>query len=111
MAAEKPPEQVSVTNAKNDSVTLYFDVTTHLPIKTSYTWRDPKDKFRNTEEEIFDNYKPVQGIMTPHSVTRYLNGDMSYQRYITAATFNNELPDNLFEANITYDPYKKSPSK
>lgn len=111
VAAEKPAEQVSVTNAKNDSVTLYFDATTHLPIKTSYTWRDPQDKFRNTEEEIFDNYKPVQGIMTPHSITRYLNGDMSYQRYITTATFNNDLPDNLFEANITYDPFKGSPSK
>ena len=111
VAAEKPAKQVSVTNAKNDSVTLYFDATTHLPIKTSYTWRDPQDKFRNTEEEIFDNYKPVQGIMTPHSITRYLNGDMSYQRYITTATFNNDLPDNLFEANITYDPFKGSPSK
>ena len=107
VASEKPAEQVSVTNAKNDSVTLYFDVTTHLPIKTSYTWRDPQDKFRNTEEEVFDNYKPVQGVMTPHSITRYLNGDMSYQRYINTVIFNNELPDNLFEANITYDPYKK----
>lgn len=107
VAAEKPAEQVSITNAQNDSVTLYIDVTTHLPIKTSYTWRDPQDKFRNVEEEIFDNYKPVQGIVTPHSITRYLNGDMSYQRYLTTVIFNNELPDNLFEANITYDPLKK----
>jgi len=111
VAAEKPAEQVSVTNAKNDSVTLYLDVTTHLPIKTSYTWRDPQDKFRNTEEEIFDNYKPVAGIMTPHSVTRYLNDEMSYQKFLNEVVFNNDLPDNLFEANITYDPFKNSKSR
>jgi hypothetical protein len=111
VAAEKPAEQVSVTNAKNDSVTLYLDVNTHLPIKTSYTWRDPQDKGRNVEEEIFDNYKSVQGVMAPHSVTRYLNGDMSYQRFLTTVTFNTELPDNLFEANITYEPYKGSSSR
>ena len=111
VAAEKPAEQISVTNAQNDSVTLYLDVNTHLPIKTSYTWRDPQDKFRNTEEEVFDNYKPVAGIMTPHSVTRYLNGDMSYQKFLNEVVFNNELPDNLFEANITYDPLKNSSSR
>ncbi len=111
VASEKPAEQVSVTNAKNDSVTLYLDQNTHLPIKTSYSWRDPEDKFRNVEEEIFDNYKPVQGIMTPHSLTRYLNGDMSYQRYLNEVVFNNDLPDNLFEAKITYDPYQHQPFK
>ncbi len=111
VAAEKPAEQVSITNAQNDSVTLYLDKDTHLPIKTSYSWRDPQDKFRNVEEEVFDNYKPVQGIMAPHSITRYLNGDMSYQRFLNEVTFNNELPDNLFTANITYDPYKNQPFK
>lgn len=111
VAAAKPSEQVSITNAKNDSVTLYLDQNTHLPIKASYTWRDPQDKERDVEEEIFDNYKPVQGIMAPHSVTRYLNGDMSYQKFLNTVTFNTDLPDNLFEANITYDPHKASSSK
>jgi len=111
VAAEKPAEQVSITNAKNDSVTLYLDANSHLPIKTSYTWRDPQDKFRNTEEEVFDNYKPVAGIMTPHSVTRYLNGDMSYQKFLNEVTFNMDLPDNLFEANITYDPFKNTKAR
>jgi hypothetical protein len=111
VAAEKPAEQISVTNAKNDSVTLYLDATTHLPIKTSYSWRDPQDKYRNVEEEVFDNYKLVAGIMTPHSVTRYLNGDMSYQKFLNEVVFNNDLPDNLFEANITYDPFKNSSSR
>src|SRR5258705_11025880 len=32
VAADKPAEQISVMNAKNDSVTIYLDATTHLPL-------------------------------------------------------------------------------
>ena len=109
IASQKPAQQVSISNAQNDTVTLYLDETTHLPIKTSYTWRDPQDNFRNVEEEVYDNYKPVDGIMAPHSITRYSNGEMSYQRFLNTVTFNTDMPDNLFEANVTYDPYKNSP--
>ena len=106
VAAEKPAEQVTVTSAKNDSVTLYIDQNTYLPIKTSYSFRDPEDKQRSVEEELFDDYKPVQGIMTPRSVTRYFNGDMSAQRFVTTTTYNGEFPADIFSATVTYDPYK-----
>lgn len=102
----KPAQQVTVMNAQNDSVDLWVDEHTHLPIKKSYSWRDPSDKLRNVEDEIYDNYKPVQGIMTPHSVTRFLNGDMSNQRFINTVSYNQNLADSLFEAKVTYDPKK-----
>ena len=66
------PIEVTLLNRQNDAVTVYLDQNTHLPLKTSFTWRDPKDKQKNVEEEIFDNYRLVQGIMTPYSITRYL---------------------------------------
>lgn len=100
----KPADQVSLLNSQNDSVTLYLDQTTHLPLKTGYSWRDPTDKQRNTEEEIYDNYKPVEGIMTPHAITRLFNGDMSQQRFINTVRYNLKLADTMFEATVTYDP-------
>jgi hypothetical protein len=106
----KMADQVSLLNSQNDSVTLYLDQITHLPLKTSYSWRDPTDKQRNVEEEIDDNYKPVQGIMTPHSVTRKFNGEMSQQRFINMVRYNLDLPDTMFEAAVTYDP-KSGPQK
>jgi hypothetical protein len=105
----KPADQVSLLNSQNDSVTLYLDQTTHLPLKTSYSWRDPSDKQRNTEAEIYDNYKSVEGIMTPHAITRFFNGDMSQQRFINTVHYNLKLPDSMFEATVTYDP--TSPQK
>ena len=110
VAADKPADQITIMNAKNDSVTLYLDSTTHLPIKKSFTWRDPTDNLRNTEDEIFDAYRPTQGIMTPYSVTRFYNGDMSNQRFLNTISYNGGLSDSMFDAKATYQPGSK-PSK
>jgi hypothetical protein len=104
VAADKPAVQITVLNAKNDSVTLYIDANTHLPIKKTYSWRDPTDKLRNTEDEPFDGYRLVQGIMTPFSVTRFANGDMSNQRFLHEVSYNTGIKDSLFDASLTYDP-------
>jgi hypothetical protein len=104
VAADKPADQVSVLNSQNDSVTLYFDSTTHLPVKKVFTWRDPTDNLRNTEEEIYDAYRPTQGIMTPYSITRFYNGEMSNQRFLNTVTYNNGVNESMFEAKTTYDP-------
>jgi hypothetical protein len=100
----KATDQITLLNGKNDSVTLFLDQNSHLPLKSSYSWRDVSDKQRNTEEEVYDNYKPVQGIMTPHSVARYYNGDMTQQRFIQDAKYNLNLPASEFDATINYDP-------
>lgn len=111
VAADKPADQISVMNAKNDSVTIYLDATTHLPLKKSFTWRDPTDNLRNTEEEIYDAYRPTQGIMTPYSITRFYNGEMSNQRFLNTVTYNDNLNDSMFDAKTTYDPSALPPRK
>ncbi len=60
----KITEGVTLLNSQNDSVSVYLDQNTHYPIKISYSWRDPKDKQKNVEDEVYDNYKLVQGIWT-----------------------------------------------
>jgi hypothetical protein len=100
----KETEGVTLLNSQNDSVSVYLDLNTHYPIKISYSWRDPKDRQKNVEDEVYDSYKPVQGIWTPHSITRYYNGESSQQRFITTASYNLKLPDSMFEASVTYDP-------
>jgi hypothetical protein len=106
----KECEGITLLNSQNDSVDVFLDQNTHYPVKISYSWRDEKDKQKNTEEEIYDNYKLEQGIWTPHSITRYFNGETSQQRFITAAAYNLKLPDTTFEAAVTYDP-KLPPKK
>ena len=100
----KETEGVTLLNSLNDSVSVFLDLNSHYPVKISYSWRDPKDKQKNVEEEIYDSYKLVQGIWTPHSITRYFNGETSQQRFINTASYNLKLPDSMFEAAVTYDP-------
>lgn len=106
IAAEHPALQVTLINAQNESVTLYFDTENHLPVKKSFEWRDPVDRQKNLEEEIYDNYKPVSGIMAPYSVTRFFNGDMANQRFLNSVTINEGLDPAMFDPNSGYNPNK-----
>jgi hypothetical protein len=92
----KKVEQVSIMNSRSEAVTIYIDVNTHLPVEKSFTWRDPSTRERNEETETFDNYRPVQGVMTPHTTTRSRNGEMVNQRFINSVIYNAGLPDSLF---------------
>ena len=103
VAAEKPADQITIMR-QDDSVTVYLDSNTRLPVKKSFSWRDPTDKLRNTEDEVYDNYRPVGAIKTPFSITRFLNGDMSNQRFLNSVSFNTGLNDSMFEGSITYEP-------
>jgi hypothetical protein len=100
VAEGKTVDQVTVMNAHNEGVTLYVDITDHLPVKKTFTWRDPTDKQRNVEDEVYDNYKLIQGIPTPYTVTRFYNGDMSGQRFMTSVSYNQGVSDSQFEANV-----------
>ena len=106
IAAQHPALQVTLVNAQNESVTLYFDADSHLPIKKAFEWRDPVDKQKNLEEEVYENYRSVSGIMAPYNITRYFNRDMSNQRFLNSVTINQGLDQAMFDPNSGYNPNK-----
>lgn len=111
IAAQHPAQRVTLINAQNESITLYFDEDTHLPVKKSFEWRDPVDRQKNQEEEIYENYRSVSGIMAPFNVTRYFNGDMASQRFFNSVTINQGLDAAMFDPNSGYNPNKPSKTK
>lgn len=106
IAAQHPAVRVTLINAKNESVTLFFDTDTHLPVKKTFEWRDPVDRQKNLEEEVYENYRPVSGVMAPYNVTRYYNGDMASQRFLNSVTINQGLDPTMFDPNSGYNPNK-----
>ncbi len=106
IAAQHEAVQVTLINSHDESVTLCFDTETHLPAKKSFTWRDPVDRQKNLEEEIYENYRSVSGIMAPYNVTRYFNGDMARQRFLNSVTVNQGLDEAMFDPNSGYNPNK-----
>ena len=98
-------DQITVLSASNDSITLSIDGQTRLPVRVSYSWRDPLDRQFDEASTVFGNYKPLQGVQTPFSVVQYRNDEMSSQRFLTSATYNTSLASSLFETKgITYNP-------
>jgi hypothetical protein len=103
---------VTVLNSTNDSVVLSIDPRSHLPVRKTYSYRDPLDRMLDDESEVFSNYRLVQGIQTPYSIVRHHNGEMSGQRFVTSVTYNNGLPPTLFETpGITYNQQKSAEPK
>jgi hypothetical protein len=97
LAAGRQADQVTVSNDRNESVDIFLDTNTHLPVQKTFRVRDPEYHDKNVESEIYDSYRTVQGIATPFTVTRTHNGEMENQRFITKTTYNMGLPDAMFE--------------
>ncbi len=106
LVERKQADQISLITAQNDAVTIAIDSISHLPVRVSFTWRDPKYRDKNEEAEAYDNYKPVQGIMTPLSTIRYYNGLPRNQRFVTSTKYNQSLPDSLFSIKNLPPPPK-----
>lgn len=97
MVERRLADKVSVLTADNEGAVLELDNATHLPISLSYQWRDPLYKDLDREEIQYSDYHPVQGIMTPLTITRVRNGDMTSQRFLTKVTYNLPLAPDLFD--------------
>jgi hypothetical protein len=100
-------DQTTLINAENDSITLQTDAETHLPLRRSYQWRDPLYKDKNTDAEEYDDYHTVDGLPTPFTLTRYHNGDMSNQRFLTHAAYNVPVTPGMFDPDQTAAKIKK----
>jgi len=112
MVEQNLADNVTILSGTNDSVTIAIDPRTHLPVKKTYNWRDAIDRQLDEESEVFSNYRLVQGIQTPFSTVRNLNGEMASQRFITTVTYNNGFPPTLFETKgITYNQQKSAEPK
>ena len=110
IAAQHSAFRVTLINSQNESVTLYFDTESHLPVKKTFEWRDPVDRQKNLEEEVYENYKVVSGVNVPFNLTRYFNGDMANQRFLNSVTINQGLDPAMFDPNSGYNPNKPGKS-
>lgn len=93
-------DKVTILSPSNDAVTIEMDANSHLPVRTSFQWRDPLYKDMNTDSEEYDGYHTVQGFPTPYAVTRFHNGDMVSQRYLMGASYNIGLAPALFDPDV-----------
>lgn len=100
IVARRLAERVSITNDKNDSVTIEVDANTHLPVSREFQYRDAEFKDLDLDREEYDNYQMRDGVMTPFTVTRYKNGDMVAQRFLADIRYNVAIDPALFNPDV-----------
>lgn len=105
IAEQRMTDKISILTAENESVTLFIDQSSHLPLKKTFTHRNPLDRLKDEYAEIFANYRVVQGINTPHTLVTSRNGEFTNQRFVKTVTYNDGLQESMFQATATYDPY------
>jgi hypothetical protein len=104
----KMAHQVSFLNKDNLSATLWIDTETFLPIQKQYQWRDEQDKQQMEEKDLYDEYRPVQGIMTPFKLTRIKQDETVSQVFIKTVEYNTGLGNAMFvPPPLQYDKTKK----
>ena len=93
-------DEVTVLTDENDSVTLLVDSNSHLPRTRTFYWRDPVYKDKNQDDETYDNWHLADGLPSAFIVTRYRNADMTRQVYLSKVSYNQGLPDAMFDADL-----------
>lgn len=91
-------EVVDITDASNQTVRVYFDHNTMLPVHETFTWLDPDTKYRNDEATEFDKYRDAgNGVMWPYSIERERNGYKSFQMFATKVEIDPAVPPKIFD--------------
>ena len=108
VADQQPVEVVSLLNDKNQELVIGLDLYTHLPVNLRYSFRGA-DKYKVQDEFLFGNYRRVQGIQTPYTITRKRDGEITSQRFFNRVIFNQKLAPDFFDATVTYDPATYNP--
>jgi len=110
VADQQMVDVVTILNKDNDHLSIGIDINTHLPINKRYTWRDP-DKYKVEDETIYGNYRKVQGIETPYTITNRRDGEIIGQNFLTHAEYNATFAPGFFDAAVTYNPETYNPKK
>lgn len=100
MVERRMAEKVTVLSPNNDAVTIELDATTHLPLRRKFEWRNATFKDLDEDAEEYDDYHTIQGLPTAFMVTRYHNGDMASQRFLSKVEYNQGLSPDLFNPAV-----------
>jgi outer membrane lipoprotein-sorting protein len=80
------------------TITIYVDPQTYLTYKSKAISLNQLEAEVETES-INSDYKKVEGVMVPHSITTLQDGQEFMKMAITEITFNSELEDSFFKMN------------
>lgn len=85
-----PVDIVDITDADNQTTTVYIHQSTKLPVRQVFYRRDPVTKDKNEEVTLFTKYRKVGGIQWPFTIERERNGEKIFQIFSDEVEVNSK---------------------
>ncbi len=102
MRDRTPIDKVTILTASNDAVTLELAQDTHFPVERSFEWRNQQFKDLDIDEEVYGDWRLIQGIGTAMNMTRYHDGDMVDQTFYTKVRYGDPFGPELFNPDAPF---------
>ena len=91
-------EIVDITDAAGETVRVYLDHNTMLPVRQSYKWLDAETRQHDDEVTDFDKWRDAgNGVKFPFTIERERNGYKVYQSFADKVEVNTTLPATIFD--------------
>ncbi len=91
-----PVDSVDITDSDNRVVTVYFEQSTHFPVRQQWFSRNAISKERDEEATVFSKYRESEGILWPWVIQRERNGERTYEMFCESVAFNTGVTDEKF---------------
>jgi hypothetical protein len=91
-----PVQIVTITDADNLAVKVYFHTSTKLPVRQEWVRRDQKTRERFEELTRFSKYRDVSGVQWPFQIQRDRDGEKIFEMFADAVQINQDLTDDMF---------------
>jgi hypothetical protein len=96
MVDQRQVDSVDYTNGKGDTVTISYDINSHVPVREIWKRSDPEFPQPLVESATFGNYQVFEGVNTPMVVQRFEGDQRLSQRFYESASYA-PLSDALFQ--------------
>jgi hypothetical protein len=109
----QPVEVVDITDNDNRVVTVFFQLSTKLPVRQVTVRRDPQTNDPIEEVTLYTKYRNLGGVTWPYTIQRERNGEKIYEIFSDSVKIDVGLTDNLFTlpSNVQVLDGKKAPVK
>jgi hypothetical protein len=92
-----PVRILTMVDALQTEIKVYFHSKTLLPVRITYRTLNPDSKDWDDHDDVYGDYRNIQGIQTPMRITRFLNGERVGEIYRNSAKYDEDYPSGYFD--------------
>jgi len=91
-----PVDSVDIIDADNRVINVYFEQSTHYPVRQKWFRRNAVSKEKDEEVTVFSKFRESNGVFWPWVIQRERNGERFYEMFSESVSFNTGVTDEKF---------------